>query len=529
MTIGRKITLGFTAMIAVTVTAGLVARHSLSTIRAVTKDAADNLVSYRAIVLINDRSQTNETDVLELLNGPDAATAQAVLKDIQQNDTDLDKAYSDYEAALGDDQTDSANFQKLQELRKAYEPAAAQVLATCQSGKLPEARAAFFAQCGPAFDPMMAQIDLMTDFNDKQLQQGTDDIFANVDKGLATVSWGNGLAIVIGIALGLAITRSLAKVLGRLTQQLATGADQTSAASQQVSASSQSLAQGASEQAASLEETSSSLEEISSMTKKNADTAQQASILSAEAKNVADRGNGAMTKMSAAIADIQKSAQETAKIIKTIDEIAFQTNLLALNAAVEAARAGEAGKGFAVVAEEVRNLAMRSAEAAKNTANLIEGSVQNSKNGVTIADEVAQSLAEITTASTKVNTLVAEIAAASVEQSQGVNQVNQAVQQMDKVTQSNAAAAEETAAAAEELNSQSTEVRGIVNELQRLVRGGSADSSSIDSNATRKPAAKKSPKAPEPKLRPPPKRAESRIPMDDPHKEEDFSDFNVAA
>jgi methyl-accepting chemotaxis protein len=299
------------------------------------------------------------------------------------------------------------------------------------------------------------------------------------------------------------------------------GADQTTSSSSQISASSQSLAQSASLQAASLEETGSSLEEISSMTKKNADTAQQASILSAEAKTVSNKGNSAMGKMGAAIADIQKSAMETAKIIKTIDEIAFQTNLLALNAAVEAARAGEAGKGFAVVAEEVRNLAMRSAEAAKTTANLIEGSVHNAKNGVVIADEVAHSLGEITAATAKLNTLVTEMAAANHEQSQGIGQVNQAVQQMDKVTQTNAAAAEESAAAAEELNSQSEQLRSAIAELRRLVRGGadSAPPARPPARATQVTGHKHAAKT-----------ARKQIPLEDHEKDaEDFSDFNVAA
>src|SRR5439155_13291124 len=187
------------------------------------------------------------------------------------------------------------------------------------------------------------------------------------------------------------ISKPLAKIAGSLNQ----GAVQLSTASLQVAEAGQSLSQGAAEQASSLEETSAALEEMSSMTKKNAETAQQASTLSTETKTAADKGNAAMTKMSAAIEQIQKSAGETAKVLKVIDEIAFQTNLLALNAAVEAARAGEAGKGFAVVAEEVRNLAMRSAEAAKNTASLIEGSVTSARNGVAIAGDVGKSLGEI--------------------------------------------------------------------------------------------------------------------------------------
>ncbi len=280
--------------------------------------------------------------------------------------------------------------------------------------------------------------------------------------------------ILLGILLAVFITRSITKPIRQIITGLTEGAEQVAAASGQVSAASQSLAEGATEQAAGLEETSSSLEEMSSMTKQNADNAQQANSLAAEARKAAATGAESMGRMNMAIQEIQKSSDETAKIIKVIDEIAFQTNLLALNAAVEAARAGEAGKGFAVVAEEVRNLAMRSAEAAKNTASMIEESVKNSKNGVDIATEVSKVLEEIVQSVSKTTDLVSEIAAASQEQAQGIDQVNTAVAQMDKVTQQNAANAEESASASEELSAQAESMQEIVGQLVAMVGGAGA-------------------------------------------------------
>jgi methyl-accepting chemotaxis protein len=298
-------------------------------------------------------------------------------------------------------------------------------------------------------------------------------------------------ALIIGVVVAIFITRSITKPINRIIAGLTEGSEQVSSASGQVSSSSQSLAEGATEQAAGLEETSSSLEEMSSMTKQNADNAQQANTLAGEARKAADNGTEAMTRMTTAIHDIQKSSDETAKIIKVIDEIAFQTNLLALNAAVEAARAGEAGKGFAVVAEEVRNLAMRSAEAAKNTANMIQESVKNSKNGVDIATEVGKVLAEIVQSIGKTTDLVGEIAAASQEQSQGIDQVNTAVSQMDKVTQQNAANAEESASASEELSAQAEQMNGIVQELINLVGGSGANKEQTNTRTVSHTAAQK--------------------------------------
>jgi methyl-accepting chemotaxis protein len=256
--------------------------------------------------------------------------------------------------------------------------------------------------------------------------------------------------------------------------QVASGAEQVGAAASQVSAGSQSLAQGTNEQASSLEEVGSSLQEMSSMTRQNAANAQEGRSLSQTARESTAKGVEGMQQLASALNQIKSSADQTAKIVKTIDEIAFQTNLLALNAAVEAARAGEAGKGFAVVAEEVRNLAMRSAEAARTTADLIEQSVRNAESGVHLGEGVVVSLSEIDERVTKVREVIAEISASSEQQAQGINQVNVAVEQMNSVTQATAANSEEAASAAEELSSQAETMRGLVGQFR--LSGASASS-----------------------------------------------------
>jgi methyl-accepting chemotaxis protein len=252
------------------------------------------------------------------------------------------------------------------------------------------------------------------------------------------------------------------EALEKALQQVSMSSEQVAAASEQIGTGSQTLAQGTSEQASSLEEVSSNLQELTSMTKQNTTNAREAKGLADGARAGVESGVASMRSLSSAVDLIKKSSDATAKIVKTIDEIAFQTNLLALNAAVEAARAGDAGKGFAVVAEEVRNLAMRSAEAAKNTANLIEESVKNASDGVKFNAEVIKGLEDINKQVQKVGEVMAEIAAASDQQSQGIDQVNSAVQQMNQITQQNAATSEESASAAEELSSQAQELQAMV-------------------------------------------------------------------
>ena len=300
---------------------------------------------------------------------------------------------------------------------------------------------------------------------------------------------GIGATFALVVVVVWFIVRRLNVSLRAIAGGLGSSSEQVGSAAAQVSSSSQSLAEGASEQAASLEETSSSLEEMSSMTKRNAENAQKANDLAKQARAAADKGTSDMQTMNAAMEAIKVSSDDIAKIIKTIDEIAFQTNILALNAAVEAARAGEAGLGFAVVADEVRNLAQRSAQAAKETAGKIEGAITKTAQGVGISSKVALTLNEIVIKVRQVDELVAEVAGASREQTQGITQINTAVGQMDKVTQSNAANAEESAAAAEELNAQAISMKDSVAELLQLV-GCAANRSEHTEPAMPKPEKK---------------------------------------
>lgn len=344
----------------------------------------------------------------------------------------------------------------------------AKALVAQAANDLPGAKAAY-----PKFLELFSQLEDRMSVVSDELEKSATASAAVQQANLA--SFRRSVLIISAVALvtlgGISwvIVRSITKPLNRVLDSLSNCQAGTTSAARQLSEASNLLATATNQQAASVAESSSSLGGLSAQTTKNATAAENAASLANRAKKSVNDCDNSMQRMVSAIGEIQASAGETAKIIKVIDEIAFQTNLLALNAAVEAARAGEAGKGFAVVAEEVRNLAMRSADAARNTTTLIQQSVQRGENGVRIASEVSEALRQITEANREVTEVIAEIASAGTQQASGVETINKSIADLDKITQQNAATAQQSAAAGQQLRTQSDHLASVVSELTLLV------------------------------------------------------------
>ncbi|MDH5750828.1 MAG: methyl-accepting chemotaxis protein [Deltaproteobacteria bacterium] len=277
------------------------------------------------------------------------------------------------------------------------------------------------------------------------------------------------VAFLLSAIFGISITRAVKSPIIKIMNLLGDASSDIIQAADTLAQSSQSLASGATEQAANIEEISATVEEMSAMTARNADSSMEAEKVAEEMKGHSQKGTESMTRMIDTIGKIKQSSDETAKIIKTIDEIAFQTNLLALNAAVEAARAGDAGRGFAVVAEEVRNLAMRSAEAARNTSELLEESQNRANQGVNVASETEAGLSQVNNMVNQMLDLVRSVATATREQKEGLSQINNGVSQVESVAQSNAAFAEENASSGQEMSSQASKLSEVMETLELMV------------------------------------------------------------
>jgi methyl-accepting chemotaxis protein len=473
-TIGKKIGLGFASILVLTILLGAIGVYQMIHVDIGLMDITETHIPITEAISQIDSFATSQNLSASLY---DIHKEQKYIDEFDKYDGEVDAHFVELKDVIKTDQdlVDLGYLTKVNEIAELHDVFVTSCKTFFEVVKKADSSDEEIMTAADAvedmYEPFMAKIDDLLIINAEEVNSVSASAEIAADRAKFWMTNISIAAVLAGSALTFFIARGIIKVMKRIINALTEGSEQVLSAAGQVSAASQSLAEGATEQAAGLEETSSSLEEMASMTRQNADNAQQANTLASEGRKAADTGTESMQGMRTAIKDIQKSSDETAKIIKVIDEIAFQTNLLALNAAVEAARAGEAGKGFAVVAEEVRNLAMRSAEAAKNTSEMIQESVKNSENGVGIAEEVGKVLDEIVQAAGESNDLVGEIAAASQEQAQGIDQINTAMAQMDKVTQQNASNAEESASASEELRAQAESVNDVVGELVALVGG----------------------------------------------------------
>ena len=477
MTIGRKLMLGFTGLIALLVVLSFAFLNAVGTL----KESFDNAVDKTAKkIALAGAFDTAESDML-------AWQRAAILNAFSKETAQLETAKQRFREAS---ETASRTLEEVRPLLvdeegrrivessksglSAWLTAFTEIERLCAAGDPAAAWAYAKQNTLTIYEALGKNAEHLKEIQANRLQENR----AEANDQNTRSRWIAFVMMALSLGLGALVfltVSQISRTLQRVATEMADGANQVASAAGQVASSSQSLAQGSSEQAASIEETSAATEEIHSMARRNTENSNSAAALVSQSQEKFDETKASLEQMVTAMTEITTSSGKISKIIKVIDEIAFQTNILALNAAVEAARAGEAGLGFAVVADEVRNLAQRCAQAAKDTADLIEDSVVKSNAGKVKVDQVAGAIRIVTEEAGKIKLLVDEISVGSQEQARGIEQIGSAVTQMDKVIQRAAASAEEGASAAEELTAQSESLRGVVAQLTKMVGGNRSD------------------------------------------------------
>ena len=471
-TISRRIVTGFAVLLALTAALGLFALRQIGGLR---KDIGEfNANTLPSVIVLGECSSVirdSFSAVLQFTMADTDAKRAELQQRIVTNRADVDRLFANYEKLFTDNE-DRRLFEEVKRHRVEFRNGMIELSKTPPG---PEQQKVLIELVVPAYERAVQTLRASIAYNHKAGNVDAAEAQKSADRAIRLIVIALVTSLLVAAVLAWKVSTSSTRLLRLVADQLSQGASQTASAAKQVSASSQTLSQGSSEQAASVEEASASLEEMSSMVKITAENAQKAKALASEAHAVAQAGSATMVEMTEAMAAIDASSAEVAKIVKNIDEIAFQTNILALNAAVEAARAGEAGAGFAVVADEVRSLAQRSAAAARETAERIEAAIESSRNGSRCSTRVGENLRQIADKVSSTDSLVGDIANSAKEQAQGIQQIHQGIAEVDKVIQGNSASAEESASAAEELHTQAGALREIVDRLQQLIGGTGGD------------------------------------------------------